>query len=67
MEDEIPEVDEDTDIVQMGQLSDPMKRPKYSREELIDLIQKYEDTQEQIMNINNSLRETTFEVESTAK
>lgn len=44
----------------MGQLPCPELREKYTRQELVDLTQKYEDICEEIHSFENLMRETTF-------
>ena len=46
--------------VLMGQLPCPELREKYTRQELVDLTQKYEDICEEIHSFENLMRETTF-------
>jgi mRNA-degrading endonuclease HigB of HigAB toxin-antitoxin module len=36
-------------------------REKYTRQELVELAQKYEDISEEISSLENVMRETTFE------
>lgn len=47
----------------MGGLVDPLLRDKYSRSELLILLEKYETLVGRIEKIKLNLRETTFEID----
>ena len=46
----------------MGSLPDPLSREKYSEDELIKLVKKYETIQMNIKQIQDDMRMTTFEM-----
>lgn len=51
----------------MGELKDPSMREKYSRKELIELLDRYDALVKQIESLRLNLRETTIEVNSATK
>jgi hypothetical protein len=59
--------DDCVSVLLMGQLEDPMQREKYSRNQLIQLLDKYEYLVAEIEKMKLNLRETTFEVDSKLK
>ena len=50
----------------MGELDSPEKRLKYSRSELLQLLDKYEGLVSQLDQIRMSIRDTTFDINEQA-
>lgn len=57
----------DDSVLLMGQLKEPTLRDKYTRSELIKHIEEYEQYQDDILKLQEELRETVFKVEENIR